>query len=170
MGLIKAKEGVCGCCKRKRLIYSRKMCQSCYWSDNKKKNDEKKKNNGKKAEKLKTAKEMNIFFASQLLEVPDFCENCGGSLRWQKMNNFKSIIAHILPKRKVGGFPSVATHPKNRMFLCSDCHANMDNKGSDFVKNMKCFDLICERFFEFEHLLSEADKQRLPLHFQNLKK
>ena len=31
-------------------------------------------------------------------------------------------------------------------------------------------DLICERFFEFEHLLTEADKQRLPLHFQNLKK
>lgn len=43
MGLIKAKEGVCVCCKRKRLIYSRKMCQSCYWSDNKKKNEGKQK-------------------------------------------------------------------------------------------------------------------------------
>ena len=43
MGLIKAKEGVCVCCKRKRLIYSRKMCQSCYWSDNKKKNEWKQK-------------------------------------------------------------------------------------------------------------------------------
>lgn len=30
MGLIKAKEGVCVCCERKRLIYSRKMCQDCY--------------------------------------------------------------------------------------------------------------------------------------------
>ena len=43
MGLIKAKEGVCVCCERKRLIYSRKMCQSCYWSDNKKKNEGKQK-------------------------------------------------------------------------------------------------------------------------------
>ena len=43
MGLIKAKEGVCVCCKRKRLIYSRKMCQSCYWGDNKKKNEGKQK-------------------------------------------------------------------------------------------------------------------------------
>ena len=43
MGLIKAKEGVCVCCKRKRLIYSKKMCQSCYWSDNKKKNEGKQK-------------------------------------------------------------------------------------------------------------------------------
>ena len=40
---IKPKEGVCVCCERKRLIYSRKMCQSCYWSDNKKKNEGKQK-------------------------------------------------------------------------------------------------------------------------------
>ena len=43
MGLIKAKEGVCVCCERKRLIYSKKMCKSCYWSDNKKKNEGKQK-------------------------------------------------------------------------------------------------------------------------------
>ena len=145
------------------------LCQNHYWSENAKKNAEKKKKNGTAKAKAKTAKDLNVFFASQLPEIPEKCEECSSSLKWQKMNNFKSIIAHILPKRKVGGFPSVATHPKNRMFLCLDCHANMDNKGSDFVKNMKCFDLICERFFEFEHLLSEADKQRLPLHFKNLK-
>ena len=40
---IKAKEGVCVCCERKRLIYSKKKCQSCYWSDNKKKNEGKQK-------------------------------------------------------------------------------------------------------------------------------
>lgn len=40
---IKPKEGVCVCCERKRLIYSKKMCQSCYWSDNKKKNEGKQK-------------------------------------------------------------------------------------------------------------------------------
>ena len=43
MGLIKAKEGVCVVCNCKRLIYSKKMCQSCYWSDNKKKNEGKQK-------------------------------------------------------------------------------------------------------------------------------
>lgn len=40
---IKPKEGVCVCCERKRIIYSRKMCQYCYWSDNKKKNEGKQK-------------------------------------------------------------------------------------------------------------------------------
>lgn len=42
MGL-KSKEGVCVGCQSKRLIYSKKMCQSCYWSDNKKKNEGKQK-------------------------------------------------------------------------------------------------------------------------------
>lgn len=163
MGLIKAKEGVCVCCKRKRLIYSRKMCQDCYWIDNAKKNNEKKKTNGKTAEKVKTAKEMNLFFASQAPEIPNDCENCGGSLKWQKQNRFKSIIAHILPKRKDYGFPSVATHPKNRMFLCSECHANMDNKGKEWVQQMNCFPLMIERLKEFVHLVKE--KRQLPNDF-----
>ena len=169
---IKPKKGRCKLCPPnfpETYITKDGLCQNHYWSENAKKNAEKKKKNGTAKAKAKTAKDLNVFFASQIPEIPSCCENCGSSLKWQKMNNFKSIIAHILPKRKVGGFPSVATHPKNRVFLCLECHTNMDNKGSDFVKNMKCFDLICERFFEFEHLLSEADKQRLPLHFQNLK-
>ena len=37
------KKGVCIGCNCKRLIYSKKMCQSCYWSDNKKKNEGKQK-------------------------------------------------------------------------------------------------------------------------------
>ena len=35
---IKPKKGVCVCCERKRLIYSRKMCQDCYWENNRKEN------------------------------------------------------------------------------------------------------------------------------------
>jgi len=139
------------------------MCQSCYWKDNEKKNTEKKKNNGKAKEKSKTIKDLNVFFASQIPEIPNDCENCGGSLKWQKQNNFKSIIAHILPKRPVGGFPSVATHPKNRMFLCLECHGNMDNKGKEWVQKMNCFDLMIERLKEFVHLIKE--KRELPNDF-----
>lgn len=167
--MIKRKEGVCNVEGCKRPVYSRKMCQSHYWEDNKRKNDEKKKSNGKSAEKLKSAKELNIFFASQLIEVPDDCENCGISLKWLKTSKLrKTIIAHILPKRPVGGFPSVATHPKNKLFLCGDCHTNFDNKGAEFATTMNCFDLMCERFMEFENELSESDKQRLPFYFKDL--
>ena len=139
------------------------LCQNHYWKENAKKNAEKKKKNGTAKAKAKTAKDLNVFFASQLPEIPSCCENCGSSLKWQKMNNFKSIIAHILPKRKVGGFPSVATHPKNSMFLCSDCHANMDNKGKEWVQQMNCFPLMIERLKEFVHLVKE--KRELPNDF-----
>ena len=149
------KKGVCVDCNCERLIYSKKRCQECYWKNNAKENEAKKKKNGKTAEKKKTAKEMNLFFASQIPEIPDCCENCGDSLRWQKQNNFKSIIAHILPKRKVGGFPSVATNPNNRVFLCLICHHNMDDLGKDFVLKMNCFDLIIERLRKFVHLIKE---------------
>ena len=149
------KKGVCVDCNCERLIYSKKRCQDCYWKNNAKENEAKKKKNGKTAEKKKTAKEMNLFFASQIPEIPDCCENCGDSLRWQKQNNFKSIIAHILPKRPVGGFPSVATNPNNRVFLCLICHHNMDDLGKDFVLKMNCFDLIIERLRKFVHLIKE---------------
>lgn len=167
MGL-KSKEGVCVVCNCKRLIYSKKKCQSCYWNDNRKKNNEKNKTNGKAKEKSKTIKDLNVFFASQIPEIPNDCENCGGSLKWQKQNRFKSIIAHILPKRPVGGFPLVATHQKNRMFFCSTCHTDFDNKGAEFATTMQSFGLMCERFLEFENELTESDKQRLPYYFKDL--
>ena len=164
------KKGVCIDCNCKRFIYSKKRCEPCYWANNRKEKAEKNKANGKTANKNKTAKEMNLFFASQIPEIPDCCENCGDSLRWQKQNMFKSIIGHILPKRKVGGFPSVATNPNNRMFLCLICHKNFDEKGEDFAPTMNCFDLMCERFMTFEDQLSESDKQRLPFYFKDLLK
>lgn len=168
--MIKRKEGVCNVEGCKRPIYSKKKCQSHYWENNKKENDAKKKANGKTAEKKKTAKEMNLFFASQIPEIPDCCEECGESLKWQKQNMFKSIIAHILPKRPVGGFPSVATNPNNRMFFCLICHGTFDNKGEDYAPTMNCFNLMCERFMMFEDQLSESDKQRLPYYFKDLLK
>lgn len=168
---MKRKQGICdveGCVCQ---IYSKKKCQFHYWQQNAKDNAEKKKNNGKAAAKQKTAKDLNLFFASQLLEVPDNCENCGDSLDYLKRSRMrKSIIAHILPKRPVGGFSKVATHPKNKLFLCLDCHTDFDNKGAEFATTMNCFELMCERFLEFENELSESDKQRLPFYFKDLLK
>ena len=164
------KEGVCVGCNCKRFIYAKKRCEPCYWANNRKEKAEKNKANGKTDEKKNIVDGLNVFFASQVPEIPECCEECGASLKWQKQNNFKSIIAHILPKRKTGGFPSVSTHPKNRMFLCLICHGNFDNKGADFAPTLQSFDLMCERFLEFENLLSESDKQRLPFYFKDLLK
>lgn len=116
------------------------------------------------------ADKLNIFFASQLLEAPDLCENeCGKSIVYFKNIRSRVIVAHILPKRENGGFPSVADHPKNRVFLCPDCHTNFDNLGSDFAKTMPALDLMRERFKEFSGVLTVSEFTRVPDYLKNKK-
>lgn len=167
---IKPKRGCCPTCDNGKEIYTLGgFCKDHYWENNAKKKKEKAKAKGTDADKKKKLKELNVFFASQLIQVPDECENCGESLAYLKRSSMKkAIIAHILPKREKYGFPEVATHPQNRLFLCGDCHTNFDNKGEDFAVNMKAFPLILERFKEFKHLISEANKQRLPSYLKNI--
>lgn len=113
--------------------------------------------------KEENKKKLTVFFASQVLEAPDYCENeCGTSLRYFKEVRSRVIVAHILPKRKTGGFPSLATHPKNRVFLCPDCHTNFDNKGAEFARTMPALKIMRERFAEFGKSLTVAEFMRVP--------
>ena len=116
------------------------------------------KNKAKRAKKA----ELTVFFASQLLETPNRCENCGADIQFWKRVNPRILVAHILPKREVGGFPQVSTHPLNRVFLCPDCHTNFDNKGEAFALTMPALPIIKERFNGFKNLLTISDLQRIP--------
>lgn len=121
--------------------------------------------NAKKPHNKKTQSrkaELAVYFASQILEIPTCCENCGADIRYQKQINPRALVAHILPKRPNGGFPTVATHPKNRFFGCFDCHTNYDQKGAAFAATMPALPLIRARFNEFKSLLTEAEMQRVP--------
>lgn len=104
-------------------------------------------------------KELNIFFASQLLECPDKCEECEASFYGYTQEQLRGLIAHILPKNEKHGFPDVAIHPLNRMFLGTKCghHARWDNLGAKERKEMKVYKVAIERFNQFKSLLSEAD-------------
>lgn len=168
MSTIKQKVGQCPECDNGKIIpLISGRCSVHYWRHRQEVN--KKKNVVKIEKKRQKSKELNVFFASQLLQVPNSCEECDADLTWLKNSKMrKAIIAHILPKREVGGFPSVATHPQNRMFYCGDCHTNFDNKGEEFVKKMRSLPTIIERFKKFEHFLSESDKQRLPSYLKNI--
>lgn len=109
--------------------------------------------------------ELSVYFANQTLVMPATCENCNSSLTSTKNFHPRAPIAHILPKRKNGGFPSVATHPQNKLFLCLDCHTKFDNDGKDKVKQMPVFQLAIERLKEFVHLITE--KRELPNDFRD---
>lgn len=182
------KSGVCGLCKgskpkpvtgkfyfdsegnittdkhKAETLQSFGLCQSHYWEQNNKKNLKKNKTSEKGKDKIEFKKDLNVFFASQLLEIPDKCENCPNSIVYFRANKnmWRSLIAHILPKRLNYGFPVVATHPQNKIFLCPECHGNYDNLGSDFAKKMPALPLMRERFNTFKHLLSESELQRVP--------
>lgn len=158
MSSIKPKSGNC---KKENCSYHGYLiggfCKNHYWEYRQNINSSKKSN----LEKKEVKKELSIFFANQLKENPEFCEECGVSLRASKAINPRSIIAHILPKRK-SCFPSVATHSDNRLFLCVDCHSNYDNKGWEYVATMKIFNLVKERLALFVDCLTEFELNKLP--------
>jgi len=163
MSSIKPKTGNC---KKENCSYHGYLlggfCKGHYWENRQKIKSNSKQNVAKKEVK----KEMNVFFANQLLQHPENCEECGVSLRSSKVINPRTIVAHILPKNEKG-FPSVRSHPMNRLFLCSDCHGNYDNKGWEFVATMKVFELAKERLACFIDCLTDYELSKLPNIFKN---
>jgi len=140
------------------------MCEHHYWAYNRKKGIKKASKSKSGIEKKNKKAELNVFFANQLPQIPNNCENCQTDITYYRSNKnmWRSLVAHILPKRDNYGFPTVATHPQNRVFLCPTCHGNYDNLGSDFAKSMQCLPIMKERFNEFKHLLTESEIQRVP--------
>lgn len=130
-----------------------------YWQHRKAVNSKKTANIAKQIAK----KDNSVFFASQILQAPARCENCNEPLRETiAMLGPRAIVAHIVPKRSKGGCPSVSLHPLNRWFGCKDCHANYDNKGSDYVITMFVLPIVRERFAQFKDLIAPSERKNIP--------
>lgn len=164
MSTIKPKRGHCVDCPpdapEKFLTAGR--CEFHYRAHRNRVNAGKKHNVAKREKK----QELNVFFASQILEIPPCCEECTRDIRFYRASkNFaRSLVAHILPKREKGGFPLVATHPLNRMFYCPDCHTDFDNKGIEHAMKLKSLPLMISRFNQFKDVLSPQDLERVPVY------
>lgn len=160
---IKQKEGNCieETCSYFGVLIA-KRCQTCYWQYRAGLKKDKPAESRKTSENEIYKKKLAVFFASQILQIPGNCEECNKSLGGLKAWKPKIIIAHILPKRKEFGFPSVACHPQNRMFYCWDCHTDFDTKGKDHAKQLKSLPLMRERFLAFKDELTEQELARVP--------
>ena len=145
-------KGLCPPCRQKQLN-KEKVNKSETPSNNKNSGVSYKK---PKTWKKKSNKALDKFFDEQLIlcsENPYSIES-GTRLPIAKFN-----LAHILPKRPGGGFPSIATNPKNIMFLTLDEH----NKYDKLLDEHR-FDKIAELFpnmwpnvkIEIKYLLSVA--------------
>lgn len=103
--------------------------------------------------------ELEVYFASQAMVMPERCENCGERLDLSDSFSRKAQTCHILPKSI---FTTVKSHPQNKMFMCCfhGCHGHgvWDDNDSVKRKSMKVYKIAIERFNEFESELSEKDK------------
>ncbi len=92
--------------------------------------------------------ELNVFYASEALRIPDRCENCNQPLRPKNVFERRAIVAHILPKSPNSGFPTIAIHPQNKMFLGTycGCHNKWDNTDGETRATMPCYSIAIERF------------------------
>lgn len=141
-------------------ITQKSCCKNCLHKREKK--SDKKKDPEKETATFK--KDLNVFFASQILVFPKHCENCGHVLDTSSPFAKRSQICHILPKTKNGGFPSIATHPSNKIFMCCfrGCygHGKYDNGDAETRKSMKVYQIAIERFRSVENELTEKEKMK----------
>jgi hypothetical protein len=160
MSSIKLKIANCIDCGKEGPVIA-KRCQLCYKKHRSKVNAEKTSNKAKKVQK----EVFGTYFASQAHKMPARCEETGQLLptkpEWLK----KSCMAHILPKRDKYGFPSVALHPKNMVFLMPDIHQNFDNLGESYIVKMKIYPILKERVAALIPLLTEAEKRKVPEYY-----
>lgn len=115
---------------------------------------------GTKAVK-ENAVDLDQWFKEGDKEASGKCKHCGGRTCKGDPLYYKHSQAHILPKRL---FPSVATHPLNRIELClwnNNCHGNMDNGTLDII-NMNCFDEIIEKFTSIYPAIAPNERKYIP--------
>jgi hypothetical protein len=104
------------------------------------------------------------WFRDRREEMTGACMETG--VKTAKFNDafFVFSIAHILPKEH---FPSIATHPLNWMELSIESHTKYDRNWMTATK-MKCFAIAKERFKQFEHLIAQEERKRIPPQFLQL--
>ncbi len=107
------------------------------------------------------------WFKARRKEMTGYC-GCGCAENSSKKDdvNFRSSIAHILPKKE---FESVMYHPLNwveRRFWAKSggdfnaCHTIMDEGGLDRWPNMEDWDLIKAKFIILAPLLTAEEKKK----------
>ena len=158
--MIKQKKGQCIDCPpgSHEVPLIAKRCKFHYWQHRAKENS----HSVKKAAKEARQAELKVFFAKETLVMPDKCEESGQQLPKNTAWLRRACIAHILPKRPDFGFPSVATHPMNKIFLHPDIHANMDNLGREYVLKMKSLPIMKERVKVLLPFLTHEELNRVP--------
>lgn len=145
---------ICSDCKKPSVLWKSnpKLCKSCAG---------KPKYQKVKKDKLEVKQGLNVFFANQALQFPFACENCNQPLNARSSWDKRKSTCHILPKSETSGFPTVAIHASNRVFMCCDagCYGHDQWDGGDARDRVKMpvYKLAIERFQAFKSLLTPKE-------------
>lgn len=98
--------------------------------------------------------------AAKIIEKHPYCQECG---KFIPQKYYRAATAHVLPKRKEYGFPSVATHFDNFLMLGSGCgcHQKYDRTWEE-AATMKVFPLAVVIFLKLYPLLTQEEKKNIP--------
>jgi len=106
--------------------------------------------------------EMDLFWltAEKELAAHPYCMECGEFI---PPAFYRAATAHVLPKRKEYGFPSVAANLLNKIFLGAGCgcHNLYDNTWEDAAK-MKVFPLAVSIFKKLYPFIHPSERKNIP--------
>jgi|ERR1700761_5593607 len=113
------------------------------------------------AEEKKVKDDLNEFYRLAAFDAPLYCQECGEPLDCYNEWDLRCCTAHILPKSKNNsGFPSIACHPINKLFLGKKncyCHDQYDQKGAEFRSKMKIYPVVLAAYEILKEELTEPD-------------
>jgi hypothetical protein len=122
---------------------------------------------------------LDKWFEYHMANSEPVCEECGMRADWVKQPGFEEIWracqAHILPKKKRHGFPSVAGNLDNHMVLFPSwgghlcgCHGFYDSSWYN-ATTMKIWGKVQQIFAERLYpVMAESEKRKIPEQLQTL--
>jgi hypothetical protein len=106
--------------------------------------------------------DLNRWFLERAKECTGICSCCGKPSSIRSGVFWKWSIAHIFPKEKIHGFPSIATHPDNWIELCIQCHTLFD-RSLHVAHTLPCWGIVVKKFLIFEEDIKETSRKYLSL-------
>lgn len=98
-------------------------------------------------------------FVISIIKENPYCWECGEIILPEY---FRDAAAHILPKKKEYGFPSVATHEENFLILGAGCGCHNKTHRWDTFQKMKVWPLAVERFKIIYPFIATKERKNLP--------
>lgn len=119
--------------------------------------------------------QMDLFWLTAEREIAKhpYCSNCNAHIPDKKMDGkgkwvttklyYRAATAHVIPKRKEYGFPSVAANLDNYLVLGSGCgcHNTYDNTWEDAAQ-MKIFPVAIEKFKKLYPHIALSERKNIP--------